>query len=153
MSFDDNKPSEATLKKCPKFIEFNKKCITDLSNRYSKHNKHRTECIITCINETLLELFDLYDIKSSIPIFVEKEDIFYSSMNEMNYYINKTPTVSPEKCKKPILTYQQFTRIAINKQDQNAWKISGKYFFSPYIELFIKFIQNIINKIKTNEKK
>eukprot|EP01084_Bolivina_argentea_P162984 283588_1 len=102
MSFDDNKLPEGTLKMCPKFVEWNKQCEIDLLNRYSKHNKHRSKCIKLCVDETLYELYEFFNIKllSETALFIEKDDILYKSINEMNYLICKTSTVQASKCKK-----------------------------------------------------
>ena len=84
-------------------------------------------------------------------IFDEQNEILSSSIREMDYQINKTSTVQAHKCKTKIKTYQQFSKKANNRQDQNSWKVSGEYFFAPYIYEFIKFIkQKIIPILKNN---
>eukprot|EP00483_Globobulimina_turgida_P009809 UN09828 len=133
MSLDDSKIPEGTLKMCPRYIEFLKKSQKDLINRYSKHNTYRSQCIKLCVDETLFELCNISQLSHlsslKVPIFGEKEDILSASIREMKNIIYKTPTVQASKCKKIIKTYQQFTKKANNKQDQNSWKVSGEYFF------------------------
>jgi len=145
---------EGTFEICPKFIDFNNKSCRDLSNRYSKHNTHRSKCITRCCNETMNELQNLNPklLNNAIHIIFEEQiEILSSSIREMDYQINKTSTVQAHKCKTKIKTYQQFSKKANNRQDQNSWKVSGEYFFTPYIQSFIQFIkQRIIPMLNIN---
>ena len=85
-----------------------------------------------------------------MPHFEERTDILSSSIKAMDEQIHKTSTVQAHKCKTPITTYQQFSKKANNRQDQNSWKVSGQHFFVPYINVFTKFVKQVFIPIISN---
>jgi len=133
---------DGTFTICPRFVEFNARAQRDLSRRYEKHNKQRSVCVVVCANATLAEVLVPVAAdadEASHPQFVENANILLCSMNEMKEEIHRTQTVHAHKCTTAINTFQEFNKKAINRQDQNSWKISGK-FFARYIAAFVAFL-------------
>eukprot|EP01084_Bolivina_argentea_P096567 173619_1 len=154
MSYNNHSQiTRETLEKCPDFVEFNHSARQHLQERYTKHNTERTRHIKKCSNMAIKELHDIIPLSfrsNIIPKLVLDPSILNGSIKEMKHQINKSPTVQAHKCKKKITDYPQFLKKANNRQDQNSWKVSGEYFFVPYIRHFRRFMDeeyatNIIN--------
>ena len=81
------------------------------------------------------------EVAEDAPIFRDDDSILNYAAQETDKQIAKWDGVQIKQCKKldkdgkmiKIDTWQKFAKKAKNHQDQTSWKISGDYFFAPYI--------------------
>ena len=79
----------------------------------------------------------------------DNNDILSRALEQLKQQIDKWDGVQIKQCKKEskdgkkiiIDTWQKFAKKAKNHQDQTSWKISGDYFFAPYIKKVKPFIE------------
>ena len=81
------------------------------------------------------------EVAEDAPSFIDDDSILDYAAQETLKQIKKWDGVQIKQCKKQdkdgkmikIDTWQKFAKKAKNHQDQTSWKISGDYFFAPYI--------------------
>merc|ERR1712154_84355 len=82
--------------------------------------------------------------------FIDNNYILQQAKHQITQQIDQWDGVQIKQCKKEdksgkalyIDTWEKFAKKAKNHQDQTSWKISGDYFFAPYIETARKFLVN-----------
>ena len=96
---------------------------------------------ISCI-QAINDIISLgIEIGNNVPIFCDDDSILNKAAQQTNKQIDKWDGVQIKQCKKEdkngksikIDTWPKFAKKAKNHQDQTSWKISGDYFFAPYI--------------------
>eukprot|EP01084_Bolivina_argentea_P094817 170496_1 len=152
----NGRQSNEVLKYCPNYKKYDKRARNGSKTRINQHLSERRGGIINCVNQAIKE-FKILDIsiKKDAPQFIDDDKIIQNAAKQTTIQINKWDGVQISQCKKIMIdTFEKFAKKAKNHQDQTSWKISGDYFFAPYIQkarLFLikycKYMQDINSNI------
>lgn len=74
------------------------------------------------------------EISPKAEKFTENGEILENAKMQINHQIDDWDGIEIDRCKKEMIdTFETFAKKFINHQDQTSWKISGDFFFAPYI--------------------
>eukprot|EP01084_Bolivina_argentea_P295346 508435_1 len=136
--------ADLVLKHCPNYEKYDKRARMEAKTRIIQHLSERRDGVKRCV-DIAVEEFKKLDIFINLyaPIFIDDDEIINNAAQRTNIEIDKWGGVQIKHCKKSrgynrstivIDTYKEFEKKAKNHQDQTSWKISGDYFFAPYIK-------------------
>jgi len=142
-SFGRNVAIQQTLEYCPNYFAFDRRARKESKERISSHLRERQKLVIKCVDTATQEIVALgLPFVRATPKFEENGDILQSALVQLEKQIERWDGVQIRQCKKEqrdgtkiiIDSWQKFAKKAKNHQDQTSWKISGDFFFAPYIK-------------------
>eukprot|EP01084_Bolivina_argentea_P084215 152364_1 len=147
--------SPSTLQYCPQYKSFDARARSEAKKRFTEHVTIRKNLVIKCIDSPTAEIDKLgLRLNPNIPIFTDHNDIINNSLFAIDEALNKWNGVQISKkfisqynTNKKEMDWKKFSMIAKNHQDQTSWKISGNYFFAPYIKRAGQFLKKYCESI------
>eukprot|EP01084_Bolivina_argentea_P313619 543116_1 len=142
-------PHPQVLKFCPNYVSYDARARKESKERISSHLQERQKLVIKCIELAIGEIDALgFELSAECAVFEDNGEILSRALDHLASQIDRWDGVQVKQCKKeaedgsPILidTWQKFAKKAKNHQDQTSWKISGDYFFAPYIARVNRYI-------------
>merc|ERR1712176_861620 len=130
-------------------------------DRIDNHLSGRKKEIKKCVDAVIKEIKRLGLSINDTELFIDDDSILLRAAQQTNIQIDQWDGVQIKQCKKEdesgkiilIDTWQKFAKKAKNHQDQTSWKISGDYFFAPYIKKTRIFLYDYCQYIDFDELK
>jgi len=152
MSSLDPQPEEF----CPNYEEYDERARKESADRIHDHLQQRRGRISACVQVAVNDIKRLPLAVSSTLHFKDDDYILDDADKETEEQINRWPGVQLKQCKKQdkdgkrlkIDTFEKFVKKAKNHQDQTSWKISGDFFFAPYIKKARNFLSRYCESIE-----
>eukprot|EP01083_Nonionella_stella_P155437 502095_1 len=120
---------------CPNYKNYDKRARKDSKERINDHLEGRRDGIKRCVDTAVEDAYKLQiKIRDDAPEFIDDNHIISHASDQINIQINNWDGVQIKQCKTYIDSFEQFAKKAKNHQDQTSWKISGDFFFAPYIK-------------------
>eukprot|EP01083_Nonionella_stella_P100588 283866_1 len=143
---------------CPQYIAWDKEVREETKARFRAFCTERRTLLIQYIDTTLHKLRDpvLRLQFNHPPVYKDNDIITQAACTRMDTQIDKWNGVqfSRQFIKelnetRKTMDKPMFTRVAKNYYDQTAWKVTGEYFFAPYLSeanrYFHRYCQCITN--------